>query len=84
MIDAPVTTDPGEANHTIDEDDTYKLLGLEKERCPMCGANLKLVGKPSYQGGTGPPICLNACHLGVAGKARFQASIAAFVRERNG
>jgi hypothetical protein len=51
--------------------ETWRLLGLEEETCPFCGAHLKLVGKPSYEGGTGEPICLNACHLGKAGQERF-------------
>lgn len=54
---------------------TWMMLGLEKETCPYCGAHLKLVGKPSYEGGTGQPICLNACHLGKAGQKRFQENM---------
>jgi hypothetical protein len=37
-----------------------ELLGMDKAKCPTCGAWLK------------DRICLNACHLGEAGKHRFQ------------
>jgi hypothetical protein len=55
------------------ENKIWRSLGLEDEKCPYCGSHLKLVDKPSYEGGVGMPICLNACHLGKAGQERFNA-----------
>ena len=66
-----------------EDEKTHRLLGLEDECCPFCGAHLKLVGKPSWEGGDGQPICLNACHLGKAGQARFNATMRAAMTPRD-
>ena len=45
-----------------DENDGGAILGLSKYLCPNCAAHLARSG-----------ICLNACHLGRMGMARFNA-----------
>lgn len=42
----------------------HERLGFSPELCPVCGGHL-------YKDPQGESICLNACHLGTAGKAAF-------------
>jgi hypothetical protein len=46
-------------------------LGFTLYTCPVCGAALVFPNKDNTQ----RLICLNACHLGPGGQARFNAFI---------
>lgn len=54
-----------------DPNDGGAILGLSKYLCPNCDAHLAKSG-----------LCLNACHLGEKGKARFIAIMLGYVENQ--
>lgn len=72
-----VTPEARKEQEEIEEvESVWKKLGLSETLCETCGAHLK-------EQSPGRLICLNACHLGPAGKVRFQEHMTSFMQGRN-